>query len=108
MELKMNNKIVKNVNVKLGFPLRKICKLHFHERAEKKKNRRGTGTQKSKNNLLLSQHLFLESSRLAYSDRDTFIADPDFFEVPLTGLLTKNYLLNRANEININMTIASS
>ena len=37
MELKMNNKIVKNVNVKLGFPLRKICKLHFHERAEKKK-----------------------------------------------------------------------
>ena len=52
MELKMNNKIVKNVNVKLGFPLRKICKLHFHERAEKKKNRRGTGTQKSKNNLL--------------------------------------------------------
>ena len=51
MELKMNNKIVKNVNVKLGFPLRKICKLHFHERAEKKKKRRGTGTQKSKNNL---------------------------------------------------------
>ena len=48
MELKMNNKIVKNVNVKLGFPLRKICKLHFHERVEKKKKRRGTGTQKSK------------------------------------------------------------
>ena len=56
MELKMNNKIVKNVNVKLGFPLRKICKLHFHERAEKKKNRRGTGTQKSKNNLFLKTH----------------------------------------------------
>ena len=56
MELKMNNKIVKNVNVKLGFPLRKICKLHFHERAEKKKKRRGTGTQKSKNNLFLKTH----------------------------------------------------
>ena len=56
MELKMNNKIVKNINVKLGFPLRKICKLHFHERAEKKKNRRGTGTQKSKNNLFLKTH----------------------------------------------------
>ena len=58
MELKMNNKIVKNVNVKLGFPLRKICKLHFHERAEKKKKRRGTGTQKSKNNLFfLKTHI---------------------------------------------------
>jgi len=52
----MNNKIVKNVNVKLGFPLRKICKLHFHERVEKKKKRRGTGTQKSKNNLFLKAH----------------------------------------------------
>ena len=50
MELKMNNKIVK-CKCKMGFPLRKICKLHFHERVEKKKKRRGTGTQKSKNNL---------------------------------------------------------
>ena len=55
MELKMNNKIVK-CKCKMGFPLRKICKLHFHERVEKKKKRRGTGTQKSKNNLFLKAH----------------------------------------------------
>ena len=42
----------------MGFPLRKICKLHFHERVEKKKKRRGTGTQKSKNNLFfLKTHI---------------------------------------------------
>ena len=33
-------------------------------------------------------HLFLESSRLAFADRNAYLADPDFFDVPLAGLLS--------------------
>ena len=33
-------------------------------------------------------HYFLEASRYAFADRNVFLADPDFFEVPLRGLLS--------------------
>ncbi|MBJ56682.1 MAG: gamma-glutamyltransferase [Rickettsiales bacterium] len=49
-----------------------------------------------------SEHLFLEASRLAYNDRDAYIADPSFFNVPVKELLSKSYLNQRSKEININ------
>ncbi len=49
----------------------------------------------------LDEHLFLEASRLAYADRDVYIADPKFFKIPLEGLLSKKYLKTRADLINI-------
>ncbi|MBX7491730.1 gamma-glutamyltransferase [Qipengyuania sp. 1NDW9] len=44
-------------------------------------------------------HLFLESQRLAYADREIYLADPDFVTVPVTGLLNKDYLAQRSELI---------
>lgn len=44
-------------------------------------------------------HLILEASRLAFADRDTYVADPAFAAVPTQGLLDPNYLSARAAEI---------
>ena len=40
-------------------------------------------------------HLYLEASRLSYADRSAFIADPEFFDVPLAGLLSDEYAAER-------------
>jgi gamma-glutamyltranspeptidase / glutathione hydrolase len=40
-------------------------------------------------------HLFLEASRLSYADRNTYIADPEFVEIPLNGLLSDGYAAER-------------
>lgn len=44
-------------------------------------------------------HLISEASRLSYADRGHYIADPDFFTVPIKKLLNKNYLQARAKTI---------
>ena len=44
----------------------------------------------------LSVHYFSEAGRLAYADRDVYIADPDFVEVPQQALLDADYLAQRA------------
>jgi len=41
-------------------------------------------------------HLFAESSRLAYADRDMYLGDPDFVEIPLKGLLDPKYIARRS------------
>lgn len=41
-------------------------------------------------------HLFAEASRLAYADRARFLGDPDFVEVPVSGMLDPVYLAERA------------
>ena len=44
-------------------------------------------------------HAIVESLKLAYADRDTYYADPDFVEVPAEGLLSKVYAGERAKRI---------
>ncbi|HUF55618.1 MAG TPA: gamma-glutamyltransferase [Thermohalobaculum sp.] len=41
-------------------------------------------------------HLFAEASRLAYADRARYLADSDFVDVPVAGLLDPDYLTGRA------------
>jgi len=41
-------------------------------------------------------HLFAESSRLAYADRDAYLADPDHVAVPVAGLIDPAYLATRS------------
>ncbi|MGV3511016.1 MAG: gamma-glutamyltransferase [Novosphingobium sp.] len=41
-------------------------------------------------------HLIAESQRLAYADRDQYLADSDFVPVPVTGLTDPSYLAERS------------
>jgi gamma-glutamyltranspeptidase/glutathione hydrolase len=44
-------------------------------------------------------HLFLEASRFAFADRNAYVADPAFFDVPLTGLLSDGFAAQRRANI---------
>ncbi len=52
-------------------------------------------------------HLFAESSRLAYADRDMYLADPDYVQVPVKGLLSPSYIATRSALIAPDRTMAS-
>ena len=44
-------------------------------------------------------HLISEASALAFADRNIYIADPDFIPVPTQGMINKDYLKIRSDEI---------
>ena len=44
-------------------------------------------------------HLFLEASKLAYTDRGYYIADSDFIDVPIEDMLDEKYLKERSKLI---------
>ena len=45
-------------------------------------------------------HLIAEASRLAFADRDRYLADPNYVSVPLEGLLETDYIAARSALIN--------
>ena len=49
----------------------------------------------------LSWQLIGDASRLAFADRDRYLADSDFVEVPIKGLLEDDYLKARSDQIKL-------
>jgi gamma-glutamyltranspeptidase/glutathione hydrolase len=47
----------------------------------------------------MSWHLLSEAMHLAYADRDAYVGDPDFVDVPTAGLIDERYLAERARLI---------
>jgi gamma-glutamyltranspeptidase/glutathione hydrolase len=54
---------------------------------------------------LAAVHLFSEAGKLAFADRDFYIADPDFQEVPTRALLDPGYLKLRASLVDNDRSI---
>jgi gamma-glutamyltranspeptidase/glutathione hydrolase len=51
-------------------------------------------------------HLFIESQRLAYADRELYSGDADFVDVPVTGLVDAGYLAARSALISPDKALA--
>ena len=46
-----------------------------------------------------SVHLMVEAKKLAFIDREAYVADPEYVDVPIEGLLSKEYAKERARLI---------
>jgi gamma-glutamyltranspeptidase/glutathione hydrolase len=46
-------------------------------------------------------HILLEAKKLAFADRDRYVSDPDFVDVPLEQLLSKEYAVQQRARINL-------
>ncbi len=44
-------------------------------------------------------HHYIEASRVAFADRTAFVADPEYVDVPMAGLLSKSYAAERRRVI---------
>ena len=53
-------------------------------------------------------HVMAESMKYAYADRSEFLGDPDFVDVPINNLISKDYAHQIANKIALNKTTPSS
>jgi gamma-glutamyltranspeptidase/glutathione hydrolase len=53
-------------------------------------------------------HLFTQSSRLAFADRNRYIADSSFVNVPTQGLIEKSYMAQRSALINIDKDMGTA
>src|SRR3954453_22383703 len=51
-------------------------------------------------NTAQSVHLYTQANRLAFADRNRYVADPDFIDVPVKGMLDPGYLATRSHLIN--------
>ena len=51
-------------------------------------------------------HLFIESQRLAYADRELYAGDADFVAVPVAGLVDRTYIAGRSALISADTTLA--
>ena len=54
---------------------------------------------------LRALHLIAEASRLAFADRDRYVADPAFVAVPVAGLLSSSYIAERRKLISLDRSM---
>ena len=54
-----------------------------------------------------SVHLMVEAKKLAFADREAYLADPEFVDVPVPGLLSKEYARERAVAIDLERAAAN-
>ena len=47
-------------------------------------------------------HFYSEISALTYSDRNFYLADPDYVNIPIEGLLNEKYLRDRVSVVETN------
>jgi gamma-glutamyltranspeptidase/glutathione hydrolase len=47
-----------------------------------------------------AEHLYLEASRLAFADRNAYLADPEYVDAPVAGMLSKEFAARRRELIN--------
>lgn len=52
--------------------------------------------------------LMVEAQRRVYADRSLYLADPDFYDVPQTELLDKDYIKRRMSDIRFDRATSSS
>ncbi len=53
-------------------------------------------------------HVILEAERLGYADRDMYMADSDFVDVPLDMFTDQHYLAERAKKIDMNKSMGKA
>ena len=59
-------------------------------------------------NTAATLHLMTESMKRAYADRSEYLGDPDFFNVPVNALLSKDYAKQLAKQISLNKATPSN
>jgi gamma-glutamyltranspeptidase/glutathione hydrolase len=64
--------------------------------------------EKEKPLSLISTHQFAEASKLAFADRDRYLADPDYVPIPVKGMLDPAYLRARSSQIKPGKTIKNA
>ncbi|MQG77562.1 MAG: gamma-glutamyltransferase, partial [SAR202 cluster bacterium] len=57
-------------------------------------------------NSLEAIHMMVEAKRMAFADREAYMADPEWVEVPIPGLLSKEYAAERAKGIDVERAAA--
>ncbi|ABS61933.1 gamma-glutamyltransferase [Parvibaculum lavamentivorans DS-1] len=57
---------------------------------------------------LTAVHFIAEAEKLAYADRDKYIGDPDFVDVPVEAMLDTGYLKSRADQIDASLSMGKA
>ena len=52
-------------------------------------------------NTAASVHLMVEAKKLAFADREKYMADPEWVDIPLEGMLSKSYAAEQADRIDM-------